>query len=57
MTGRKKDKDEPIVIRRPKTRVRTPLKTGTVVHKSRKTYTRKIKHKKQPEDVNEVEDE
>lgn len=48
-----KDGEHTIKIRRPKRRVRTPVKTGTIVHKSRKTYTRKIKHKKGPAKSNE----
>ena len=45
-----KDDEKVIKIKRPKRRVHTPLKTGTVVHKSPKTYTRREKHKDKPED-------
>jgi len=55
MTPSKKKDESPIVIKPPKPRVKTPLKTGTVIHKSPKTYTRKIKHKKRPEDAEEAE--
>ena len=50
MTENSKDDEKAIKIKRPKRRVRTPLKTGTVVHKSPKTYTRKEKHKNRPKD-------
>jgi hypothetical protein len=50
MGGDSKNGEDKIRIERAKRRVRTPLKTGTVVHKSPKTYTRKEKHKKKPED-------
>jgi hypothetical protein len=55
MSGRDKDTQKSIKIKRPKRRVKTPLKTGTVVHKSRKTYTRQDKHKKEWEDSEEEE--
>ena len=42
--------DDKIVIKPPKRRVRVPVKTGTVVHKSPKTYTRKEKHKTTPKE-------
>jgi hypothetical protein len=50
MTGKAKDDENVVKIKRPKPRVRTPLKTGTVVHKSPKTYTRKEKHKSELEE-------
>lgn len=50
MGGGSKDGEDTIKIRRPRRRVRTPIKTGTVVHKSPKTYTRREKHKKKPEE-------
>jgi hypothetical protein len=45
MSERDQGSTKSIKIKRPKRRVRTPLKTGTVVHKSEKTYSRKKKHK------------
>jgi hypothetical protein len=50
MTERAKKDENAIKIKRPKRRVRIPLKTGTVVHKSPKTYTRKEKHKSEREE-------
>jgi hypothetical protein len=44
------DEGKTVKVKRPKRRVKTPLKTGTIVHKSPKTYTRKEKHKKRPEE-------
>jgi hypothetical protein len=48
--GGSKDDDKTVKVKRPKRRVSTPLKTGTIVHKSPKTYSRKQKHKEKPGD-------
>jgi hypothetical protein len=46
-----KDSEKTIRIERPKQRLRTKIRTGTVIHKSPKAYTRKEKHKKSPRDT------
>ena len=55
MSEQDKDAEKRIKIKRPKRRVQVPVKTGTVVHKSRKAYTRKDKHKKGTQDVDKDE--
>ena len=51
--GGKKDDEKTVKVKKPKRRVSTPLKTGTIVHKSPKTYSRKQKHKTKPEESGE----
>ena len=48
--GGTKDEDKTVKVKKPKRRISTPLNTGTIVHKSPKTYSRKQKHKREPED-------
>ena len=57
MSERDKVSNKTIRIKSPKQRVRTTIKTGTVVHKSPKVYTRKEKHKKSPRDADHEESE
>jgi hypothetical protein len=53
---RRRDEDEDeIVIERPKRRVRTPIKTGTIIHKSQRPYSRKEKHRNRFLDEEEEE--
>ena len=52
---REKGDDDTIEVPRPKQRKKTPGKTGTIVHKSWKTYTRRDKHRKRPEGADEDE--
>jgi hypothetical protein len=53
MAERNTSAQKSIKIKRPKRRVHTPLKTGTVVHKPKKTYTRKERYKRRWQNVEE----
>jgi hypothetical protein len=53
---RREDEDE-IFVERPKRRVKTPIKTGTIIHKSPKPYTRREKYRSRFFDTEEEEAE
>jgi hypothetical protein len=57
MPRRRDEEEDEIVIERPKRRIKTPIKTGTIIHKSEKPYSRKEKHRGRLLDEEEEEAE